>query len=54
MTGVEALHRELSEKKYKYNRPGIQRQEWGMLELQVVDPFSNRITFGEPYEKPSA
>jgi catechol 2,3-dioxygenase-like lactoylglutathione lyase family enzyme len=54
MTGVEALHRELSEKKYKYNRPGIQKQEWGMLELQVVDPFSNRITFGEPHEKPSA
>ncbi len=53
MTGVEDLHRELSDKKYKYNRPGIQKQEWGMLELQVVDPFSNRITFAEPFDKPA-
>lgn len=54
MTGVEELHRELSAKKYKYNRPGLQRQDWGMMELQVVDPFSNRITFGEPIDRPDA
>ncbi|MFZ5692628.1 MAG: glyoxalase superfamily protein [Pseudomonadota bacterium] len=48
MTGVEALHRELSEKRYKYNRPSLQRQDWGMIELSVTDPFNNRITFGEP------
>jgi len=52
MTGVEELHRELIGKKYKYNRPGLQKQDWGMLELQVCDPFENRITFGEPVEKP--
>ena len=51
LTGVEDLHRELIGKKYKYNRPGLQKQDWGMLELQVVDPFNNRITFGEPIEK---
>ena len=51
MTGVAALHRELNEKKYRYNRPGLQQQEWGMIELTVVDPFNNRITFGEPTEK---
>jgi hypothetical protein len=32
----------------------LQKQDWGMLELQVVDPFNNRITFGEPIEKPAA
>ena len=53
MTGIEDLHRELSNKKYKYNRPGLQKQDWGMLELQVVDPFSNRITFAEPIDKPA-
>src|ERR1700709_917655 len=47
MSGVEELHRELSGKKYKYNRPGLQKQDWGMLELQVCDPFENRITFAE-------
>jgi catechol 2,3-dioxygenase-like lactoylglutathione lyase family enzyme len=50
-TGVEDLHRELIGKKYRHNRPGLQKQDWGMLEVQVVDPFNNRITFGEPIEK---
>lgn len=50
MTGIEALHRELSEKTYKYNRPGLRKRDWGMIELSVTDPFNNRLTFGEPDE----
>jgi len=50
MTGVKALHRELNDKKYRHNRPGLQQQEWGMTELTVIDPFNNRITFGERTE----
>ncbi len=47
MTGVKELHHELHEKRYRHNRPGLQEQEWGMTELTVVDPFNNRIVFGE-------
>ena len=47
MTGVEELHRELNDKRYRHNHPGLAHQEWGMLELQVVDPFNNRIVFAE-------
>ena len=47
MTGVRALHRELTDKNYRHNRPGLIEQEWGMTELTVTDPFNNRITFGE-------
>lgn len=54
MSGVEELHRELIGKQYRHNRPGLQKQEWGMLEVQVVDPFNNKITFGEPVDKPAA
>jgi len=54
IAGVRELHRELNEKKYRHNRPGIQEQEWGMTEVVVVDPFNNRITFGEPTKKPAA
>ena len=54
MSGVKELQRELSDKKYRHNRPGLQVQDWGMTEVQVVDPFNNRITFGEPTEKPAA
>jgi Glyoxalase superfamily protein len=48
MTGVRDLHRELNDKKYRHNRPGLQDQDWGMTEVTVIDPFNNRITFGEP------
>ena len=47
MTGVGELHRELNDKNYRHNRPDLQEQDWGMTELTVVDPFNNRITFGE-------
>ena len=47
MTGVRDLQRELIEKNYRYNRPDLLEQDWGMTELTVVDPFNNRITFGE-------
>ena len=51
-TGIEALHRELIDKKYRHNRPGLERMEWGMIQMTVIDPFNNRICFGEPAEKP--
>jgi hypothetical protein len=47
MTGVKELHRELNDKKYRRNRPGLQEQTWGMTEVMVIDPFNNRIVFGE-------
>lgn len=42
---VEAYHAQLIAAKYKYNRPGLQEQEWGTIEFTVYDPFGNRITF---------
>lgn len=51
MRGIEAFHRELNDKKYRHNRPGLQKQEWGLIEMTVIDPFANRIRFNEPYEK---
>ena len=47
MRGVEDLHRELNDKNYRHNHPGLQQQEWGLLEMAVVDPFNNRIVFAE-------
>ena len=51
MTDIAALHRELNNKKYRYNRPGLEQMEWGMMQMTVIDPFNNRICFGEPVEK---
>ncbi len=44
--GVEAFQKGLVAKNYKYNRPGLERQDWG-LECTVIDPFGNRIRFIE-------
>jgi catechol 2,3-dioxygenase-like lactoylglutathione lyase family enzyme len=52
MDGVAEYHRELTEKHYKYARPGIQEQSWGALCLTVADPFGNKLTFAEPIDKP--
>ena len=51
MRDIRALHAELLAKKYRHNRPGIEEAEWG-LELQVHDPFGNRIRFCEMKDRP--
>jgi ribosomal-protein-alanine N-acetyltransferase len=47
MTGVGALHAELDERAaIGHNRPELERIE-GRIEFRVVDPFGNRLRFGE-------
>lgn len=45
---VTVLHAELSDKDYKYARPGIEHTPWGTRELRVADPFGNTLIFYEP------
>jgi hypothetical protein len=47
VTGLRNFHVELISKHYKYNRPGLERPDWGGTEMTVIDPFHNRITFAE-------
>ena len=47
LSGIDALHRELIAKKYRYFNPSIQTQEWGAREMVVYDPFNNHIVFSE-------
>lgn len=44
---LDALKAELDDKDYTFLRPGIERQPWGMRELIVRDPSSNRLVFFE-------
>lgn len=41
---IRAFHRELTDRQYAYNRPGLEDLPWG-LQMQVSDPFGNRIRF---------
>lgn len=47
MTGLEAFHREISDKKYKYLRPTIEETFYGAMCMATIDPFGNRIRFNE-------
>ena len=47
MKGIDALHHELTGKKYRYGRPGIEQQEWGARTVATHDPFGNVLTFAE-------
>jgi hypothetical protein len=47
MAGLNAFHAEVTEKHYKYLRPGIEDAPWGARVMTVTDPFSNRIRFSE-------
>jgi len=46
--GIADLHRELTEKKYRFARPGLESQPWGARTVTVTDPFGNKLTFSEP------
>ena len=47
MTGVDALHAELTAKQYKYLRPGLEIAPWNAKCMTVIDPFGNSIRFNE-------
>jgi catechol 2,3-dioxygenase-like lactoylglutathione lyase family enzyme len=50
VVGLREFHAELIGKLYKNNRPGLERPEWGGIEMTVIDPVNNRITFAEADE----
>ncbi|MES1226813.1 MAG: glyoxalase superfamily protein [Bacteroidota bacterium] len=50
-TGIKEFHQELIDKKYKYNRPGLQKTFYGTWEFTANDPFNNRISFNEELEE---
>lgn len=44
---LDELHKEISAKNYKYNRPTIDVASWGARGFTVTDPFSNKLVFNE-------
>lgn len=45
--GVEEFHKEIINKKYKYNKPGLEKTFYGALSVKVIDPFHNQVIFNE-------
>lgn len=44
---LDAYHREVNAKGYRYLRPGIEEVPWNARVMTVIDPFGNRIRFNE-------
>ena len=42
---IDALHAALTERGHPRLRPGVQDQPWGTREINLKDPFGNRIIF---------
>lgn len=47
MKGLDAFHRELHGKNYTHMRPGILAMSPTLRVMEVIDPFGNRLRFGE-------
>lgn len=47
MTGIEEFHQEITNKGYKYMRPGLETTFYDSGSVEVIDPFGNRIRFNE-------
>jgi ribosomal-protein-alanine N-acetyltransferase len=48
MHGIEALHAEITSKKYRYLRPGLgEGHGKNGKALGLIDPFGNRIRFNQ-------
>jgi len=47
MTGLDAFHKEITAKHYRYLHPGIETTPWNTRDMTVIDPFGNRIRFSE-------
>ena len=44
---IAGLHHELTARKYRFARPGLEQTPWKTKEVTVADPFGNRLTFYE-------
>ncbi|WP_036818008.1 glyoxalase superfamily protein [Pontibacillus yanchengensis] len=43
--GLKALHNALESKAYAYANPAIESKPWGTKEMQLTDPFGNKLIF---------
>jgi catechol 2,3-dioxygenase-like lactoylglutathione lyase family enzyme len=50
MSGLDAFHGALAGKAYRHARPGIEDRPWGWRDMEVADPFGNRLVFSERME----
>jgi hypothetical protein len=48
--GLREFHKQLLDKNYSYNRPGLEMESWGSVSMTVIDPFGNKLLFTEKHK----
>lgn len=48
---IAEYHKELIDKNYKYNRPGLEKTFYDAVSFTVNDPFGNKIIFNEHFNE---
>jgi catechol 2,3-dioxygenase-like lactoylglutathione lyase family enzyme len=44
---IAAYHHYLTDKDYKFNKPGLEKSPWDTVCMEVIDPFGNKLLFSE-------
>jgi len=47
---LKEYHKQLINKKYKFNAPSLEKVPWNALCMEVIDPFENRLLFSKALE----
>ncbi len=47
MENLREYHARLAAKDYKFYKPGIKDSGFGTIEMEILDPFHNRLSFNE-------
>ncbi len=47
MKDLKDYHARLAAKDYKYYKPGIKDSGFGTIEMEILDPFHNRLSFNQ-------
>jgi catechol 2,3-dioxygenase-like lactoylglutathione lyase family enzyme len=48
MRGLDDFRAALLATSYRHARPGIEPRPWGWRDMEIADPFGNRLVFTEP------
>lgn len=47
VSDFDLLFKEITSRKYKYNKPSVELAPWGSRTFTVIDPCSNKLLFNE-------
>lgn len=51
VVGLDGYHAELMAKGYGFMKPTVEDMPWGARQMEVIDPFGNRLRFNEDVDE---